>query len=36
MIEMENAHGSRMRMSFKGQADLDLLELSKAFWARGK
>jgi len=36
IIEMENAHGSKMRMSFKGQADLDLLELSRAFWAKGQ
>lgn len=36
IIEMENACGSKMRMSFKGQADLDLLELSEAFWTKGK
>lgn len=36
MIEMEDAHGSKMRMRFKGRADLDLLELGKAFWAKGK
>jgi len=36
IIEMENAYGSKMRMSFKGQADLDLLELGKAFWRKGK
>jgi hypothetical protein len=36
IIEMENAYGSKMRMSFKGQADLDLLELSRAFWTKGK
>ena len=36
VIEMENGSGSKMRMSFKGRADLDLLELGKAFWARGK
>ena len=36
VIEMENASGSKMRMSFKGRADLDLLELAKAFWAKGK
>ena len=36
IIEMEDAHGSRMRMSFKGRADLDLLELGKAFWSKGK
>jgi hypothetical protein len=36
IIEMENAYGSKMRMSFKGRADLDLLELGKAFWSKGK
>jgi len=36
VIEMENAYGSKMRMSFKGRADLDLLELGKAFWTKGK
>ena len=36
IIEMENAYGSKMRMSFKGQADLDLLELSRAFWTKDK
>ena len=36
VIEMENGSGSTMRMSFKGRADLDLLELGKAFWASGK
>jgi hypothetical protein len=36
IIEMENAYGSKMKMSFKGRADLDLLELSRAFWAKGK
>ncbi len=36
MVEMEDASGSKMRMSFKGKADLDLLELSKAFWKKGK
>ena len=35
LIEMEDASGSIMRMSFKGQADLDLLELGKAFWRKG-
>ena len=35
LIEMDDASGSIMRMSFKGQADLDLLELGKAFWRKG-
>ncbi len=36
VIEMEDTYGSKMRMSFKGNADLDLLELGKAFWSKGK
>ena len=36
LVEMEHASGSKMRMRFKGKADLDLLELSKAFWTKGK
>jgi hypothetical protein len=36
IVEMEDAFGSKMRMRFKGKAELDLLELSKAFWKRGK
>jgi hypothetical protein len=36
IVEMEDACGSKMRMHFKGKADLDLLELSKAFWRKGK
>ena len=36
LIEMEDAYGSKMRMRFKGRADLDLLELGKAFWSKGK
>ena len=36
LVEMEDACGSKMRMRFKGKADLDLLELSKAFWTKGK
>lgn len=36
VIEMENGSGAKMRMSFKGQADLDLLELGKAFWNKGQ
>lgn len=32
LIEMENKAGSKMRMSFKGKTDFDLLELGKAFW----
>ncbi len=36
IVEMEDGFGSKMRMSFKGKTDLDLLELSKAFWRKGK
>jgi len=36
VIEMEDAYGSKMRMSFKGHANLDLLELGKAFWSKSK
>ena len=36
IVEMEDAFGSKMRMRFKGKADLDLLELSKTFWTKGK
>ena len=36
IIEMEDAYGSKMRMSFKGQADPDLLELGKSFWSKSK
>jgi hypothetical protein len=36
IVEMEDAWGSKMRMSFKGQANLDLLELGKVFWTKGK
>ena len=35
IVEMEDAFGSKMRMSFKGQDNLDLLELGKAFWRKG-
>jgi hypothetical protein len=32
LIEMENIAGSKMRMSFKGKTDFDLMELGKSFW----
>jgi hypothetical protein len=35
IVEMEDGRGSKMKMIFKGKADLDLLELSKAFWRKG-
>jgi hypothetical protein len=34
IIEMEGVLGTKMRMHFKGKADIDLLELAKAFWGR--
>ena len=34
IIEMADQKGATMRMYFKGQAGLDLLELSKAFWSK--
>jgi hypothetical protein len=36
IIEMDDAYGSKMRMSFKGRTELDLLELGKAFWTKGE
>ena len=32
IIAMEDKSGARMKMYFKGEAGLDLLELGKAFW----
>lgn len=34
IIELEDACGSKMKMTFKGQAGVDLLELGKAFWTK--
>jgi len=34
-IEMEDQNGAKMRMYFKGEAGLDLLELGKVFWSKG-
>jgi hypothetical protein len=34
IIEMADQKGASMRMYFKGQAGLDLLELGKAFWSK--
>ncbi len=36
MVEMEKQDGATMKMYFHGEADLDLLELGKAFWSNGK
>ena len=35
IVEMEDQNGAKMRMCFKGEAGLDLLELGKVFWGRG-
>jgi hypothetical protein len=32
IIEMEDDKGCRMKMSFRGETRLDLMELGKAFW----
>ena len=34
-IEMEDQNGAKMRMYYKGEAGLDLLELGKVFWSKG-
>jgi hypothetical protein len=34
IIEMADQKGASLRMYFKGQAGLDLLELGKAFWSK--
>ena len=36
VIEMEDSSGARMKMHFRGKTDLDLLELGKAFWRKGR
>jgi hypothetical protein len=33
-VEMENRHGERLLMQFKGNVSLDLLELGRSFWRR--
>ena len=35
IVEMEDQNGAKMRMCFKGEAGLDLLELGKVFWSKG-
>ena len=32
IIEMENCNGNRMRMHFKGKAELDLQSFAESFW----
>ena len=34
IVEMADQKGATMRMYFKGEAGLDLLELGKAFWSK--
>ena len=34
MVEMQDILGAKMRMHFRGQPDVDLLELAKAFWSK--
>ncbi len=34
IVEMEDKSGARIKMYFKGEAGLDLLELGKAFWSK--
>jgi hypothetical protein len=35
MVEMQNRQGSRLRMHFRGQPGVDLLQLAKLFWTKG-
>ena len=34
IVEMEDQNGAKMKMWFKGEAGLDLLELGKVFWSK--
>ena len=34
LVELEDGQGGGMKMSFRGEVSLDLIELSKAFWKR--
>jgi len=36
LVEMEKADGSRLKIAFKGRIDLDLLEVSRLFWAKSR
>lgn len=36
LVEMQDGCGAKMRMHFHGKTDLDLLELGKAFWTKGR
>jgi hypothetical protein len=35
IVEMQAQDGAKMKMYFKGDVGLDLLQLSKAFWSQG-
>jgi DNA-directed RNA polymerase specialized sigma54-like protein len=35
IVEMQDIHGAKMRMHFRGETDFDLLQLAKAFWSKG-
>ena len=35
LVEMCDRLGSKMRMHFRGQTDVDLFELAKLFWTKG-
>ena len=34
VVEMEDGHGAKMRMCFKGKTDFDLMELGRSFWRK--
>ena len=36
VIEFEKPSGAKMKMIFKGKADMELLEFGKAFWSEGQ
>ncbi len=36
VVEMVDVNGSQMKMYFKGEAGIDLLELGKSFWEKKK
>ena len=35
IVEMQDRLGSKMRMHFRGQTDVDLFELARLFWTKG-
>jgi hypothetical protein len=35
VVELQMSRGDKMKMHFTGQANLNLLELAKAFWSKG-